>query len=83
MVGYNTKKIKSFALSLHKIIQLRTYELEYGQSLIENNDVIPQMFDDDVDNAQTSPIAKRNALTPIPSKTRRFQGAVHLLNITA
>lgn len=74
---------KSLAVSLHKIMQLRTYKLEYGQILIENNDVIPQMFDDDVDAAQTVPIAQRNALTPISSKTRRFQGPVHLLNITA
>lgn len=63
-------------------MQLRTYEHEYGQILHENNDVIPQMFDDDVGAAQTAPIAQRNTLTPIP-KTRRFQGAVHLPNITA
>lgn len=39
-------------------MQLRTYKLEYGQSPIENNDVSPQIFyDDDVDAAQTAPIA--------------------------
>lgn len=77
------KDQKSLAVSLQKIVQLRTNELENGQICMENNDVIPQLFDDDVDAAQTAPIAQRLALTPIPSKTRRFQGAVHLPNITA
>lgn len=73
---------KALGVPLHIIMQLRSYKLEYGQSLIESNDVCPQIFYDDLDDAETAPIPPKNASTPIPSKERRRQGAVHLPNIT-
>lgn len=59
---------KALSVPLHKIMQLRSYKLEYGQSLIESNDVCPQIFDDDLDDAETAPIPPKNASTPVPSK---------------